>query len=126
MQLGDGMDSNLNLKMSKHYSLTVWLFRVCSKATAQVMLPAVQGVFSRKEAKVPGPPLHTVIAADDAQAILSFSVPTVVQVIGTRVIEDDFDNEMGKNTHKFSSSPKCANAINFGRKLELFKLSCSI
>ena len=41
------MDSNLILIMSKHYILTALLFWAYSLATAQVMLPAYQGVFGK-------------------------------------------------------------------------------
>jgi hypothetical protein len=61
--------------MSKQYSLTACLFWVCSVATAQVMLPAFQGVFNNKEVTVPGAPINPIAAADYAQAIVSFSVP---------------------------------------------------
>ena len=42
------MDTNLILKMTKHYSLIALLFWTYSLANAQVMLPAYQGVFSTK------------------------------------------------------------------------------
>jgi hypothetical protein len=40
--------------MSKHYTLTALLFWVCSVATAQVMLPAYQGVYSTKTLSADG------------------------------------------------------------------------
>ena len=64
--------------MSKKYFLTAGLFWVCGVANAQVMLPAYQGVFSKKAltGTVASAPRSPVATSGIAEATISFSAPT--------------------------------------------------
>jgi hypothetical protein len=61
--------------MSKKYILIAGLFWVCSIASAQVMLPAYQGVFGKKSGTVPVAPTSPIATAGNAQATVSFTAP---------------------------------------------------
>ena len=62
--------------MMKKYIVIILYFLAFSVATAQIMLPAYQGVFSTKTGTVPGAPTSLVATAGNAQATVSFSAPT--------------------------------------------------
>jgi uncharacterized protein (TIGR02145 family) len=61
--------------ISRKYILTVFMFWVCSIASAQVMLPAYQGVFNTKVVTVPVAPTSPIATAGNAQATVSFTAP---------------------------------------------------
>jgi hypothetical protein len=61
--------------MMKKYIVIILYFLAFSVATAQIMLPAFQGVFSTKSGTVPGAPISPIATAGNAQATVSFTAP---------------------------------------------------
>ena len=91
--------------MSKNYILTACLFWVCSLATAQVMLPAYQGVFGKKvvTGTVPSAPRSPVASSGYKEATISFTAP--LSTGGNAITEYTVTSSPGEFTGSGAASP---------------------